>query len=108
MSKLDVYDNKIKEFKTKRKYALTKAKIASATSVTFYTLGLAAVVVLTRKYNLEQSTNIGLYLKETLSSSGACCIIGAATKHLRNSYEDEVETYNFEIQAIEEQKKLVK
>ena len=108
MSDLKVYDIKIEEFKSKRKHTLIKSKVASAFSIGFYTLGLASVVVLTRKHNLDSTSDIGLYLKETLSSSCACCIIGTATKHLRNSYKNEAETYESEIATIEEQKKLVK
>ena len=105
MSNLDV---NIEKLKVKRKYALAKSKLAHTASVGFYSLGLAAVVLLTRKYNVEPNPDTFQYLKETLSASCACGIMGAATKYLHHSYEREVDTYDFEIATIEEQKKLVK
>ena len=108
MSDLKVYDIKIEEFKSKRKHTLIKSKVASAFSIGFYTLGLAAVVVLTRKHNLDSTSDIGLYLKETLSVGFTCDIMGVVTKRLHNQYKEEAETYESEIATIEEQKKLVK
>nr|MBP3259292.1 hypothetical protein [Bacilli bacterium] len=105
MSNLDVYDIQIDKLKSKRKYALIKLKVANTVSIGFYTLGLAAVVVLSRKYCLEQNIDLGQYLKETLSVSCACSIGGALTKNIAKSSKDEIETYDDEYKELEESKK---
>ena len=94
------------KFNANRKNALRKAKVARGTSVVFYTIGLAAVVALGRKYSL-QNIDIDLYIKDSLAAVGVTGMIGAIAKYKSRSYEKEADEYS-DIVEEDHTKKLIR
>jgi len=104
----NTYENtEIEELKARRRTARLKAKVAKGASIVFYTIGLASVVALGRKYSL-QNIDVDSYVKDTIILGGASSVMGAIAKYTSSSYEKEVAAYDDAIAEEETAKKFIR